>query len=468
MLGATCDFAEGVLIDQKYDVVLQIENAQAGFDCKGFRGVPAARRSLIALVSSGAAAGRALVRDLATELETALRASSPQVACDTIACPAAPADMNPADEPDRLKLLLLVGSEGAVFHDLAWYKRWDSDADQSFVMPVLPPGRFEDQFDEAILKDGKHLLRRINAARWDKKIAEVLPSVLSRAEITSSASRVFISYRRVETLPVALQLFDRLIKEGFDVFLDRFSIPFGFDFQRRLTQELEDKSMVVLLESKFLKRSKWTQHEIDFAKRRRLGLLALRMPEVAGDDLLSSIAFDAREGLERCDFAGGPTQVLDPDGHDMVDQWPKLADAALDRVVTRIKTAHADALFLRRRRLRGDVVAALHGEGVTVRYSEVGPLFVGSDGHVVWLTTRPPEVDDFRSVDEARAARKSAGREPRGVIVGPMAALEPDRQERLDWLHDVTSCQSFDEGNLPEFARDLAGPAVRPPAGGGP
>ncbi len=459
---------EGVLIDSKYDIVLQIENAQGGFDCMGVRGVPAARRSLIALVSSGAPAGRTLVQDLATELETALRASSPQVACDAIACPAAPADMSGAGEPDRLKLLVLVGSKGAVFHDLDWYKRWDSNADQCFVMPVLPPGRYEDQFDEAILKDDKHLLRRINAARWDNKIAEVLPSVLSRAEITSSVSRIFISYRRVETLPVALQLFDRLIKEGFDVFLDRFSIPFGFDFQRRLTQELEDKSMVVLLESKFLKRSKWTQHEIDFAKRRRLGLIALRMPEVAGDHLLGSIAGDAREPLERCDFESEPTQVRDPDGQDMVDQWPKLADAALDRVVTRIKIAHADALFVRRRRLRGDVVAALHGVGVTVAYTEVGPLIVGADGHVVWLTTRPPEVDDFRSLDVARDARTSAGREPRGIIVGPMAALEPDRRERLDWLHEVTRCQSFDEGNLPEFARDLAGPAARPPAGGGP
>jgi hypothetical protein len=456
------------LIDPKYDIVLQIENATGGFDCKGFRGVPAARRSLIAMVSSGAPAGRAHVGELASELETVLRASSPQVACDDIACPSAPDQMNPADYPDRLKLLVLVGSAGAVFRDLAWYGQWDSDKHQAFVMPVLPPGRFEDQFEQAILADDKHLLRRINAARWNQKIAEALPFVLSRADVTSSASRVFVSYRRVESLPVALQLFDQLVKEGFDVFLDRFSIPFGFDFQRRLTQELEDKSMVILLESKYLKRSKWTQHEIDFAKRRRLGLIALRMPEVAGDELLSSIAYDARESLERSDFVKDPTKVLDPDGQDMVDQWPELNKEAVARVVTRIKSAHADALFRRRRRLRGDVVAALRGAGVDVEYSEVGPLFAGPDGHVVWLTTRPPEVDDFRSVDGARLARKSEDREPRGIIVGPMAALEPDRQERLKWLHGVSRCHSFDEGNLPEFVRDLASPTAGPTAGSGP
>ena len=76
---------------------------------------------------------------------------------------------------------------------------------------------------------------------------------MSRADITTEITRIFISYRRLETLPVALQLFDRLTHEGFDVFLDRFSIPPGYDFQRRLNQELEDKSMVILLESGSLK-----------------------------------------------------------------------------------------------------------------------------------------------------------------------------------------------------------------------
>jgi hypothetical protein len=192
------------------------------------------------------------------------------------------------------------------------------------------------------------------------------------------------------------------------------------------------------------------------------------MPEVEGDHLLSSIAGDAREGLKRCDFAGGPTQVLDPDGQDMVDQWPALGDAALERVVTRIKTAHADALFRRRRVLRADVVAALNGAGVAVQYSEVGPLFAGADGHVVWLTTRPPEVDDFRSVDGARSARKTQDREPHGIIVGPMAALEPDREQRLTWLRGVSRCQSFDEGNLPEFLRQFASPAAGSTSGSGP
>jgi MTH538 TIR-like domain (DUF1863) len=88
--------------------------------------------------------------------------------------------------------------------------------------------------------------------------------------------------------------------------LARFSMPPGYDFQRRLNQELEDKSMVVLLESRSLKDSKWTQHEIDFAKRYRLGMLALRMPDVTNEAALPSIAPDAREDIAESDFIGPP------------------------------------------------------------------------------------------------------------------------------------------------------------------
>ena len=50
----------------------------------------------------------------------------------------------------------------------------------------------------------------------------------------------FVSY--------ADQLFDALTHARFDVFFDRFRVDPGVDFQRRLTEELAHKSMVLLLE----------------------------------------------------------------------------------------------------------------------------------------------------------------------------------------------------------------------------
>ena len=448
---------EREVAEAEHEIVLQMETAEGGFRCLGFSGVPAARRSWISIVSSGSDTGRRLVGDLAAELEAVLLGSSPQITrVELNSCPA-PADMAPSAQSDRLKLLVLVGSNDCQFQDQRWYETWGSDDDQSRMMVVPQPGKYEDQFDPTI--GDEHLLRRINASTWKNTIAEVLPSVLARAEITSSISRVFISYRRLETLPAALQLFDRLVHEGFDVFLDRFSIPPGYDFQRRLSQQLQDKSMVVLLESKSLRVSKWTQHEIDFAKRHRLGMLALQMPDVKDDAALASIAPDARERLTAADFVGPPRSVADPSGSGSVDEWPELTTEAIRRVVARVKTSHAQALFRRRHRLRGDVIAALNAEnGVKATGGAVGAMRVicGSQEHIIWLTTRPPEVDDFRSLHGAHLARTSPTPGSRAIIVGPQSAVEPDGQSRLRWLREVSQCLLFDEGKLQDFARRLA------------
>ena len=76
----------------------------------------------------------------------------------------------------------------------------------------------------------------------------------------------------------------------------------------------------------------------------------------------------------------------------------------------------------------------------------------GTAEHLIWPTTRPPDTADFQSLYGAHFARNPS-KESRGIIVGPKAALEPDRQKLLKWLSDVTACLCFDEGNLPEFAR---------------
>ena len=132
----------------------------------------------------------------------------------------------------------------------------------------------------------------------------------------------------------------------------------------------------------------------------------------------------------------------------------RLTAGAENRVTELIKTAHADALFARRHRLRKDVVAALANEGLNPVYQACGPIPVlcPYDEHLIWLTTRPPEVDDFRTVYAAHVARPARTPGSRGLIVGPQAALEPDRR-RLDWLHQVSNCLSFDEVNLADFAR---------------
>lgn len=454
------------MADLNWDVLLQVEKGNGAFQCWAFSGVPATRPSWIALVSTGSIRGLEDVADLATEMKAILENSSPEVIVEEILCPEVPSSMNPADYPSRRKLLVLVAAEGAPFRDTRWYNNWSSDEYDAAVMTAIPRPDLEAFLDPEIQSD-KHLLRRTNAKSWSGSIREIIPAVMSRADITSEVTRIFVSYRRLETLPVALQLFDRLTHEGFDVFLDRFSIPPGYDFQRRLNQELEDKSMVILLESSSLKDSKWTQHEIDFAKRFRLGLACVRMPNLKDDEILLSVRNRPRIELEHnppdippsSDFVEDPVPRQDPKDPDrQLVEWQRLTGDAEERVVSFIKKEHANALFERRQRLRKDVANALAAAGIRVTANAVGPMRadVGLNQHLIWITTRPPEVDDFRNLHGAHVSRPQRQAGWRGALVGPQAALEPDRRKQLKWLEARTECLSFDEAKLSDFAHRVA------------
>src|SRR5580765_5988142 len=140
------------------DIILQTEEADGPFRCRGFNGVPSARRSWIVFLSSGSAMGREYVRQLGDELEAILLSSCAEAAVAPVKCPTIPSSMNPADYPDRRKVLVLVGAKDRKVEDLSWYDTWQSDVHDSCVMTVLPPGRFEDLFVQAILDNDTHLL----------------------------------------------------------------------------------------------------------------------------------------------------------------------------------------------------------------------------------------------------------------------------------------------------------------------
>jgi hypothetical protein len=445
--------------DPEAAVWLQTENDDGTFRSEQFFGVPVARPSLITLVSSGSADARQWVAQLREELVATLLSASPSVQQDAIPTLPDYRRIAPPKSSDRKRVLILVGDQAQPFGEASWYAHWDPVIypGEATVMTVLRRGNFDDYFSAEIRSNNNHVLRRLNAGWWRDSIAEVAPEIFSCSEVTAGVARIFISYRRIETLPLALQLFDRLGRERFEVFLDQFSIPPGLDFQRRLGQELEDKSMVVLLESKHIQESPWTQHEIDFAKRRQLGLLSLRMPDVDLGKGLPSINADAVKSLLKTDFTAPPRSVsVAP--NTIRDEWQTLEKTSLEDVIAEIKRVHAQALFRRRRHLREDLELELGRQGLTVVMPAYGPISasLGTDKHLLWPTTWPPDVEDFRTTHQAHSKWNWPGGVSRRIVVGPHSAQQPDRLARLHWLRDVSDCRLFDEGNLPALAKYLA------------
>jgi hypothetical protein len=118
--------------------------------------------------------------------------------------------------------------------------------------------------------------RTINTEHWQQSATEIVPRIFAAAGVSDSGARVFISYRRKDSSPLAEQLFEVLARKNVDVFVDRFRIDVGADFQQRILQELAHKSMMVLIESATVAKSEWTRYEIAVAKSSRIGLMARR------------------------------------------------------------------------------------------------------------------------------------------------------------------------------------------------
>lgn len=429
------------------------------FSRVAFDGVPIVSPGLVTIVSDQSANGRQLAVELAKELREALVASGPSV--DARDLPDVrqddPTTIPGFQDPGRSKVLVLVG-DGQPFEFKRWYTK-------SAVLPVLRAGASVaenfpgDEFNDPTFG----AIRRINAKFWSNRICEVVPAIFGLVGLTTESQRVFISYRRAETQPLALQLFDALTHEGLDVFLDRFTIAPGVNFQQKLYQELAEKSMVLLLESEHLSSSDWTQAEIDHCKKYRLGLYSLQMPKVTKENAVASIGMDTRRVLHEKDFEN-PAEMVDnpsyPGKSDkpeprQVLQWKTLKKDVLEDVLLQLKMVHDRALLRRRRYLRDVMRAALKNAGVfNPDYNEAGMLVVdGATGnrYSVWMTTRPPELPDFHLTQVQTVIPPPR----RGIVIGPLVLLEPSSKTRVDWLSTVSKMECIDESQIDVVADKL-------------
>jgi hypothetical protein len=427
-----------------YSVVVLSESAAGSWTAKGFAGVPVISPVLV-LIAAGSSDMYDQVEELRRVVQALLLAAAPDTRMDTLA---APAGHDPSEwvagVAAAFQILAVVCSDTVLTVARDWFRPWLQDRLEQGAVPLFKIGSHPDR----LLPTAD--FKKLNASFWKLSPTECIPALFARVGLTTRDQRVFISYRRLETEPLAQQLFDALTREGFDVFLDRFSIEPGVDFQRRLDQELADKSMVVLLESSEIDQSAWAQHEIDFTKRFRLGLLALCLPDRAKP--VPSIDPDLRHRLKDTDFKSATPRSTVTKEAKTVAQWGELTDEARDQVVAEIKRVHDRALFRRRRYLRDAMTAALASFGLTPgTATDDGFIEVsGKEGtrYLVWLTPRPPELVDFYTTHP----RTQAPPPSKGVIIGPTALLEPSRTDRLKWLTGVCRFVCVDEDDITDAA----------------
>lgn len=350
--------------------------------------------------------------------------------------------------PESQNLLVYVASasDGSIDHkDILdhWLHEIEREGEASSyrLLPVLEY-RDPDRPQMAALRAIDSKLGDFNVAWWRSDVHELIPQTFLVAGVVSNEFRLFISYKRDDCQALADQLFSALVKEGFTVFLDRFSVPQGALFQRFLTEQLEDKSMVMVLETPNFAASAWTMFEVAFAKKRRLGICTVTFPQVVVDRGRDPFEAERRLTLKDTDFKpANPTP----------DKASELDPEALNRVVQFVKREHNIA-YLRRREMM------LKELDIALRLRNLGPCQWDSNGNYLLtngnkqykfsIVPRPAELSNL--YDGVHRAPNPPGTV--FVVISPYLKSGSVRRSHLDWVTDLSDSKHFDSTRVPLLA----------------
>ena len=389
------------------ELIIQLQNRDGSFSCEKFDHLPSPKSVYIAICFTDNDESEQLAIDLKTNLIASITNLENNFITALPPCGGNAVGFNGCQAlgiPDNLKLLVVV-SDGIsnTFADPSIFN-WSE-----ITLPIIQLGRHVNLPTPFNIP---------NAVFWRNSIDEVIPYIFGLIGVSEEEQRIFISYRRDDTTAFAEQLFDRLHHEGFDVFLDRFSIEPSVNFQNRLYQELADKAMIVFLESPTFLSSPWIQLEIAFAKKYRLGLLALNVdvsPQIPAIDNEYRIPVSLSNTTRQIDII------------------------ALDNLVTEIRQRHSVALYRMKNYLNNNIVAALESKGAKTSFDNNGFISVaakaGKLDYKIWATPRPPKVNDYHYTDISHATGER-------VIVGP-EFKENNREKVNTWLSQKSSVKYF-------------------------
>jgi hypothetical protein len=242
--------------------------------------------------------------------------------------------------------------------------------------------------------------------------------------------RLFLSYRRTDTSALSLQLHTALIQRGFDVFLDRFSVDVGVDFQRQIHIDLADKAFVLFIESRSARDSRWVEEEVTYAMRHHISHLAVTLPGVPPDRRFPTVDDAFRHLID-----------LTTDLRPGTEGDPELTDAALDSVLDLVETRYAGLIRRRREQLLGSLTDVLTREGYQVvpaaDWAVVAQPTDGQGSPRIFLTTvRAPTPRDLFLLHGLRQplAHDSGAPDMEGVVIHPVADLDAGAHEVVTWV----------------------------------
>lgn len=263
--------------------------------------------------------------------------------------------------------------------------------------------------------------------------------------------RVFLSYKRDESTPVAVQLFAELSARQYEVFLDTHSIGAGVDFQENLWHNLCDVDVLLMLDSPSYFKSRWTTEEYGRALAKGIGILRVQWPKPEAPKGRETKKYTLRKKEHERVSEVARASSLVPLTPASFQADRALVPIALDRVCDQLERFRSLAHATRHLGIVAKVEDAL---------AEIGGMLEGMDANRAMQVRLPsgkrmviqPTVGVPTAVtlhDALRRADKNAS-----AIVYDHVGIKPSWLNHMSWL--ATSVTGARWIRSTEAAKDLA------------
>lgn len=299
---------------------------------------------------------------------------------------------------------LYFGNTGSVFKNLDILNTLLADA--TLVLPVVADfNEFGKSIPEVLKNINGFELASVN------EVEKLVACIIEGLSLLRLSRRLFISYKRDESTAVAIQLFEQLEKNGFDVFLDTHSIRPGEPFQEELWHRMADTDVVVLLNTPGFLKSNWTAEELAKANSMSIGILQLIWPS---------------HRMEREAEISIPFQLEDTDFHNDI-----LISDTVKAVVAQIESLRARSLAARRDNIITEFISCIQNK-VAVDLQPEKFMVATSNGkeHIVIPTVGVPQAFTYNKSEELVHRIKSKS-------VEDIYLLYDHRNIRENWLNHL-------------------------------
>ena len=325
---------------------------------------------------------------------------------------------------NRLQILVPVIGQPISGSDQTLMLDWQKKAGPlGLIIPALLPN----QHHSSVFANCPTALSRLNIASWSGNPKTLASTVLRRA-LHDHRPGLFISYSRAQASALVDQLYDKLSRRGFRIFLDRFSGTPGSYFPKEIAEEMADRAVLLVIETSNILRSRWTLWEVSFAHQYRLGILALNVKS----------APKLRRITKRLDVTTMAGAL-------------KLKD--LDHAVEFVQKEWSFAALRRRAFYEGLVTGAASASGGAINDQGNGFLLLengcGIPSALISPSGRPGRLGDIRPLAEATMPKVKK------LLLGQHRHLPQQAYDDLYWLAQNASIELHDRYNALQLIKKL-------------